>query len=34
VIFHHVLRFRDDKVVWSQAFLDRAEALEAAGLRE
>jgi ketosteroid isomerase-like protein len=33
VIFHLVLRFRDDKVVWSQGFLDRADALEAAGLR-
>ena len=34
VIFQLVLRFRDDKVVWSQGFLDRADALEAAGLRE
>jgi ketosteroid isomerase-like protein len=34
VIFHLVLRFRDDKVVWAQGFLDRAHALEAAGLRE
>jgi ketosteroid isomerase-like protein len=31
---HTVLRFRDFKVVWSQGFLDRADALEAAGLRE
>jgi ketosteroid isomerase-like protein len=34
VIFHMVFRFRDDKIVWSQGFLDRADALEAAGLRE
>jgi ketosteroid isomerase-like protein len=34
VIFQLVLRFRDDKIVWSQGFLDRADALEAAGLRE
>jgi ketosteroid isomerase-like protein len=34
VIAYMVLRFRDNKIVWSQGFLDRADALEAAGLRE
>jgi ketosteroid isomerase-like protein len=34
VIAHMVLRFHDDKVVWTQGFLDRADALEAAGLSE
>ena len=29
-----VMRYRDQKIVWTRAFLDRAEALEAAGLRE
>ena len=29
---HIVARLRDQKVVWMKAFLDRAEALEAAGL--
>ena len=29
-----VLRFRDGKVVWTQSFLDRGAALEAAGLSE
>jgi ketosteroid isomerase-like protein len=29
-----VLRFRDQKIVWSRGFMDRAGALEAAGLRE
>jgi ketosteroid isomerase-like protein len=33
-IFYLVLRFRDFKVVWAQGFLDRDDALEAAGLRE
>ena len=32
--FYAVMRYRDQKVVWSQGFIDRAEALEAAGLRE
>jgi ketosteroid isomerase-like protein len=31
---HIVLRFRDQKIVWSQGFIDRDEAFEAAGLRE
>jgi ketosteroid isomerase-like protein len=31
---HIVVRLRDQKVVWMKAFLERAEALEAAGLRE
>jgi hypothetical protein len=31
---HIVLRFQDQKIVWSQGFIDRDEALEAAGLRE
>jgi ketosteroid isomerase-like protein len=31
---HIVLRFEDQKIVWSQGFIDRDEALEAAGLRE
>jgi ketosteroid isomerase-like protein len=31
---HIVLRFQDQKSVWSQGFIDRADALEAAGLRE
>jgi len=31
---HIVLRFQDQKIVWSQGFIDRADALEAAGLRE
>jgi hypothetical protein len=31
---HIVVRLRDQKVVWMKAFLDRAEALEAAGLSE
>jgi ketosteroid isomerase-like protein len=29
-----VLRFRDQKVVWTKSFMDRADALQAAGLRE
>ncbi len=29
-----VLRFRDQRVVWTRSFTDRTEALEAAGLRE
>ena len=29
-----VLRYRDQKIVWSRGFIDRADALEAAGLRE
>ena len=29
-----VMRYRDQKVVWTRAFVQRAEALEAAGLRE
>jgi ketosteroid isomerase-like protein len=29
-----VLRFRDQKIVWTRAFIDRADALEAAGLSE
>ena len=29
-----VMRYRDQKVVWTRAFIDRADALEAAGLRE
>jgi ketosteroid isomerase-like protein len=29
-----VLRFRDQKVVWTKSFMDRAEALKAAGLSE
>jgi ketosteroid isomerase-like protein len=29
-----VMRYRDQKIVWTRAFIDRAEALEAAGLRE
>jgi ketosteroid isomerase-like protein len=31
---HIVVRLRDQKVVWMKAFLERSEALEAAGLRE
>jgi uncharacterized protein len=31
---HTVLRWRDQKIVWCRAFIDRADALEAAGLRE
>ena len=31
---HIVLRFQDQKIVWSQGFMDRADALKAAGLRE
>ena len=31
---HIVLRYRDQKIVWTRAFTDRADALEAAGLRE
>jgi ketosteroid isomerase-like protein len=31
---HIVLRFQDQKIVWSKGFIDRADALEAAGLRE
>ena len=29
-----VLRFRDQKVVWTKSFMDRSDALEAAGLQE
>ncbi len=29
-----VMRYRDEKIVWTRAFLDRADALEAAKLRE
>jgi uncharacterized protein len=29
-----VLRFRDQKVVWTKSFMDRSEALEVAGLSE
>ncbi len=29
-----VLRFRDQKVVWTKSFMDRSDALEAAGLSE
>jgi ketosteroid isomerase-like protein len=29
-----VLRFQDQKIVWSQGFIDRDEALQAAGLSE
>ena len=29
-----VLRFRDRKIVWTKSFMDRTEALEAAGLEE
>jgi uncharacterized protein len=29
-----VLRFQDQKIVWSQGFIDREEALDAAGLSE
>jgi ketosteroid isomerase-like protein len=32
--FHTVLRFRDQKVVWVSSYIDRGEALEAAGLSE
>ena len=32
--FHTVLRFRDQKAVWVNSFIDRAEALDAAGLSE
>ena len=32
--FHNVSRHRDGKVIWMKGFLDRAEALEAAGLSE
>ena len=32
--FYAVMRYRDQKIVWSQGFIDRADALEAAGLRE
>jgi len=28
------MRFRDDKIVWTKGFIDRAEALKAAGLTE
>jgi ketosteroid isomerase-like protein len=31
---HIVVRLRDQKVIWMKAFLDRAEALEAAGLQQ
>ena len=31
---HMVLRYRGQKIVWSTSFIDRADALEAAGLRE
>jgi ketosteroid isomerase-like protein len=31
---HIVFRFGDRKVVWGKTFMDRAEALEAAGLKE
>ena len=31
---HIVMHYRDQKVIWTRAFIDRAEALEAAGLRE
>ena len=31
---HIVLRWRDQKIVWTRAFIDRADAVEAAGLRE
>jgi ketosteroid isomerase-like protein len=31
---HIVLRFQDQKIVWSQGFIDRDEALEAASLSE
>ena len=29
-----VLRYRDQKVVWTRGFIDREDAIEAAGLRE
>jgi hypothetical protein len=29
-----VMRYRNQKVVWTRAFIDRADALEAAGLSE
>jgi ketosteroid isomerase-like protein len=29
-----VMRYRDQKIIWTRAFLDRAQALEAAGLSE
>jgi len=32
--FFNVMRFRDDKIVWTKGFIDRAEALKAAGLTE
>ena len=32
--FYNVMRFRDQKVVWTRGFRERAEALEAAGLKE
>jgi ketosteroid isomerase-like protein len=31
---HIVVRLRDERVVWTKPFLDKAEALEAAGLSE
>jgi ketosteroid isomerase-like protein len=31
---HIVMRFSDGKIVWTKSFVDRAEALEAAGLQE
>jgi ketosteroid isomerase-like protein len=32
--FYNVMRFRDDKIVWTKGFTDRAEALKAAGISE
>ena len=29
-----VLRYRDQKVVWTRGFIDRDDALEAAGIKE
>jgi ketosteroid isomerase-like protein len=29
-----VMRYRDQKVVWTQTLIDRADALEAAGLKD
>jgi ketosteroid isomerase-like protein len=32
--FTHVFRLRDGKIVWFKSYMERAEALEAVGLRE
>jgi hypothetical protein len=31
---HVVMRYRNQKVIWTRAFIERADALEAAGLSE